>query len=41
MKTYFILHPSYEELSELQKECFGRKYGSECWPTERMAKRNA
>ena len=30
-----------EELSELRKECFGCKFGSECWLTEWMAERNA
>ena len=29
-----------KELSELRKECFGRKFGSDCWLTERMAERN-
>ena len=29
-----------EELSELQKECFGRKFGSEYWLTEWIAERN-
>ena len=30
-----------EELSELRNECFGRKFGSECWLTEWMAERRA